>query len=92
MSVSVRNVAFALAGVFAAMYTIAMPHGGSGDSGSYAAGQLVGSLVFVFGIPVLLRLIYVKVLRRRAQLPLMSGWVLVMAVVIAFMASSGSNS
>lgn len=93
MHISIRNVLFGLAGALAAMLTFRAPYRAT-DGMAHATGQFVGGLLFVFGVPLLLRLVYVKVIRRKAGGSVWSGWVLVMAFLIAFTAvvsAAGAN-
>jgi len=78
----VANVLFALAGIFALMYTLP-------PFTAYSIGASVGTFFLAF----FLRAVYVKILRRRAYLPLFSGWILVLALLIAFISvTSGSGT
>jgi hypothetical protein len=73
-----RRVLFALAAVFTFTLT-AFP------LGSYGLGYFAGTVA----VAAALRLIYIKLLRRRANLELVSGWVFVIAFVIAVLGAPG---
>lgn len=74
------RVLFALAAVFTFTLT-AFP------LSSYGLGLFAGTVA----IAAALRLIYIKLIRRRAQLSLVSGWVFVIAVVIALLGAPGRH-
>jgi hypothetical protein len=74
------RVLFALAAVFTFTLT-AFP------LGSYGLGYFAGTVA----VAAALRLIYIKLLRRRAQLSLVSGWIFVISLVIAVLGTPGRH-
>lgn len=76
------KVLFALAAVFTFALTALLP------PSSYGLGLFVGTVA----LAAALRLIYIKLIRRRAQLSLVSGWVFVLALGIALLGAPGRHS
>ena len=75
---SIARVLFAVAGVCAFLWT-AMP------VSSYNLGGFLGVLALAF----LIRLVSVRVFRRQRDLPVWSGWIFVIAMVLGFLTFSG---
>ena len=78
-------------GAGALLLLAAVPSAQVADAGSGAerAGRVVGTLVAAVGIALLLRLLWVLLIRRRAGLRVWSPWLLVVAAVVALMSGAG---
>jgi hypothetical protein len=75
--------------LLAAALALPLALSSAADSGAEKAGQVVGVLVTVFGLPTLLRYLYVRL--RRGGRPLRSGWIVVMALTLAGLARVGNT-
>lgn len=75
---SIARVLFAVAAVCAFLWTV-IPFS------SYSLGTFLGVLAIAF----LIRLVSVRVFRRQAGLPVWSGWIFVIAMVLGFLTFTG---
>ena len=60
-----------------------------GASGAEQAGYVFGTLFFTLAIAAILRLVYVKLVRRKARLPFLSPWLFIIAAAIGLLALIG---
>ena len=61
------------------------------EGGAYALGAFLGALAVPLGIALLLRLAYVKLIRRDGR-PVWSPWIFAIALPLALMAKAGDLS
>jgi hypothetical protein len=62
-----------------------------GQNGAYRAGAVVGGILLPLLVAVVIRFLYVKVIRLRSGLPVTSGWLFVLAFCFAWVAMLGGG-